>query len=218
MVDKKPKAPSIVIDRIRGAILDRLYKPGERLLEADVATKFKVSRSPVREALQTLESEGTLVAVPYAGAMVRPLSPAEASEIAEIRLGLISLALKPAHPHLAPAHFDLAYDLAKRIARTKSAREAFECNRRFWDIIFEKAELPILWEMFRKLDDRMTRYYPLLLKELYSTPESRPHQHEVLIEFYRKGDIAEALRAFKKIYLEMVDDMRDYLHAKESVS
>jgi len=215
MVDKKPKAPSIVIDRIRGAILDRLYKPGERLLEADVATKFKVSRSPVREALQTLESEGTLVAVPYAGAMVRPLSPAEASEIAEIRLGLISLALKPAHPHLAPAHFDLAYDLAKRIARTKSAREAFECNRRFWDIIFEKAELPILWEMFRKLDDRMTRYYPLLLVELYPTPESRPRQHEALIEIYRKGQIAEALRAFKKIYLEMVDDIVAHLEAQE---
>jgi DNA-binding GntR family transcriptional regulator len=215
MVDKKPKAPSIVIDRIRGAILDRLYKPGERLLEADVATKFKVSRSPVREALQTLESEGTLVAVPYAGAMVRPLSPAEASEIAEIRLGLISLALKPAHPHLAPAHFDLAYDLAKRIARTKSAREAFECNRRFWDIIFEKAELPILWEMFRKLDDRMTRYYPLLLVELYPTPESRPRQHETLIEIYRKGQIAEALRAFKKIYLEMVDDIVAHLEAQE---
>jgi DNA-binding GntR family transcriptional regulator len=216
MVDKKPKTPSVVIDRIRGAILDRLYKPGERLLEADVATKFKVSRSPVREALQTLESEGTLVAVPYAGAMVRPLSPAEASEIAEIRLGLISLALKPAHPHLAPAHFDLAYDLAKRIARTKSAREAFECNRRFWDIIFEKAELPILWEMFRKLDDRMTRYYPLLLVELYPTPESRPRQHEALIEIYRKGQIAEALRAFKKIYLEMVDDIVAHLEAQES--
>ena len=215
MVDKKPKAPSIVIDRIRGAILDRLYKPGERLLEADVATKFKVSRSPVREALQTLESEGTLVAVPYAGAMVRPLSPAEASEIAEIRLGLISLALKPAHPHLAPAHFDLAYDLAKRIARTKSAREAFECNRRFWDIIFEKAELPILWEMFRKLDDRMARSYPLLLVELYPTPESRPRQHEALIEIYRKGQIAEALRAFKKIYLEMVDDIVAHLEAQE---
>src|SRR6201987_4110415 len=216
MVDKKPKTPSIVIDRIRGAILDRLYQPGERLLEADVATKFKVSRSPVREALQALESEGTLVAVPYAGAMVRPLSAAEACEIAEIRLGLISLALKPAHPHLAPAHFDLAYDLAKRIRRTKSPREAFECNRRFWDIIFENAERPILWELFQKLDDRMTRYYPLLVKELYPTPESRPRQHEALIEGYRKGQFAEAVRAFKKIYLEMVDRIVDHLEVQEA--
>jgi DNA-binding GntR family transcriptional regulator len=131
MVDRK-KTPGILIEQIRAAILDGLYKPGERLMEADVAAQFHVSRSPVREALQTLESEGTLVATPYSGAMVRPLSGAEAREIAEIRLGLISLALKPAHPHLAPAHFYLAYDLAKRITRTKSAREAFEYNRRFW--------------------------------------------------------------------------------------
>jgi DNA-binding GntR family transcriptional regulator len=125
MVDRK-KAPAFLIEQIRAAILDGLYKPGERRMEADVAAQFHVSRSPVRETLQTLESEGTLVATPYLGAMVRPLSGAEAREIAEIRLGLISLALKPAHPHLAPTHFYLAYDLAKRITRTKSAGEAFE--------------------------------------------------------------------------------------------
>ena len=87
---------------------------------------------------------------------------------------------------------------------------------RFWDVLFEKTERPILLEMFRKLDDRMTRYYPLLLRELYPTPESRPHQHEALIEFYRKGDIAEALRAFKKIYLEIVDRVVDHLEAQEA--
>jgi len=211
MVDKKSKTPGVVINQIRAAILDGLYKPGDRLLEAELAEQFHVSRSPVREALQALESEGTLSATPYAGAVVKPLSAAEASEIADIRLGLIGLALKPAHPHLAPAH----YDLAKRITRTKSAREAFECNRRFWDIIFENAERPILWEMFQKLDDRMTRYYPLLVKELYPTPESRPRQHEALIEWYRKGQFAEALRAFKKIYLEMVDRIVDHLKAQE---
>jgi hypothetical protein len=69
--------------------------------------------------------------------------------------------------------------------------------------------------MFRKLDDRMTRYYPLLL-QLYPTPESRPRQHEALIEIYRKGKIAEALRAFKKIYLEMVDHVVGHREAPET--
>ena len=101
---------------------------------------------------------------PYKGAIVKPLSVAEVTDIAELRLELISLALKPAHRHLTPADFDLAYDLAKRITRTKGTREVFECNRRFWDIIFSKAERPILWETFWKLDDRMTRYNPPLLQ------------------------------------------------------
>jgi hypothetical protein len=113
-------------------------------------------------------------------------------------------------PALPPADFDLAYDLAKRITRTKRTREAFECNRRFWDIIFKKAERPI-----RKLDDRMTRYYPPLL-ELYPTPESRPRQHEALIEIYRKGEIAEAFQSFKKIYLKMVDQLIDHLNSEEA--
>jgi len=82
MVDKKSKAPGVVINQIRAAILDGLYKPGDRLLEGDLAAAFHVGRSPVREALQALENEGTLLATPYAGAMVRPLSAAEAREIA----------------------------------------------------------------------------------------------------------------------------------------
>jgi hypothetical protein len=61
----------------------------------------------------------------------------------------------------------------------------------------------------------MTRYYPLLL-QLYPTPESRPRQHEVLIEIYRKGKTDEAFRAFKKIYLKMIDDVDAHLKGQES--
>jgi DNA-binding GntR family transcriptional regulator len=151
----------------------------------------------------------------YTRALVRPLSPAEASEIAEIKLALIGQALTPAHPHLASADLDLAYELAKRITRANRATEAFECNRHFWDLTFEKAHRPILLEVFTKLDYRMARYYPLML-ELYPTPESRPRQLEALIELYREGEIAEALRAFKKIYLEVVDQLTDHLKSQES--
>jgi len=205
------KVPFLLVKSIREAILDETFEPGDRLVEDDLAEKFEVSRSPVREALLALEKEGTVIISPYRGAIVKPLSAAEVLDIAELRLALISLALKPAHRHLPPADFDLA----KRIARTKSGREAFECNRRFWDIIFKKAERPILWETFWKLDDRMTRYYPPLL-ELYPTPESRPRQHEALIEIYRKGKIAEAFQAFKKIYLKMVDGLIDHLNSREA--
>jgi hypothetical protein len=50
---------------------------------------------------------------------------------------------------LSPTDFDLSYSLAKQMTRTKSAKEYFEYDRRFWDIIFEKAQRPILWEVFR---------------------------------------------------------------------
>jgi DNA-binding GntR family transcriptional regulator len=144
------------------------------------------------------------------------LSPEEALDIAELRLALISLAVKPAHRHLSPADFDHAYDLAKRLTRTNSAQEHFEYNRLFWDTIFSKAQRPILREVFRQLEDRGTRYEPLLLKLF--PPETRPRQREVLIEMYRKGKIAEAFRAFKEIYLEIVDEVIDHLKSREAHS
>jgi hypothetical protein len=50
----------------------------------------------------------------------------------------------------------------------------------------------------------------------FPTPETRPLQRETLIELYRKGKITEAFRAFKEIYLEMVDQLIDHLKSQES--
>ena len=211
------KAPFLVVKKIRDAILDETFKPGDWLPETELGERFGVSRSPVREALLALEKEGTVIMEPYKGAIVKPLSPEEVLDIAELRLALITLAAKPAHRHLSAADFDLAYGLAKQITRTNSAKEQFEYNRRFWDTIFEKTQRPILWEVFRQLDDRTTRYNPLLLK-VFPDPATRPRQREMLIELYRKGKIDEALRSFKKIYLEGIHQIIDHLRSLESAS
>jgi DNA-binding GntR family transcriptional regulator len=207
----------VVVRKIRDAILDETFKPGDRLPEEQVGKMFNVSRSPAREALFALEKEGTVVVESFKGATVKPLSPEEALDIAELRLSLITLAVKPAHRNLSPADFDLAYRLAKQASRTNSAKEQFEFDRRFWDIIFEKSQRPILWEVFRQLDDRMTRYNSLFLK-LFPDPATRPRQREVLIEFLRKGEVDEAVRAFKKLYLEVVHQIIDHLRSRESAS
>ena len=204
------KTAAVLIRKIRDAILDDVFKPGDWLPELDLAKRFEVSRSPIREALQALEKEGTVITEPYKGAVVKPLSVEEVVDMAEVRLAVITLAAKTAYRHLSPADFDLAYGLAKQITRSNSAKEQFECNRRFWEILFEGSRRPIRWEVFRQLDDRLTRYNPLLLK-LFPDPATRPRQREVLIEFLRKGEVDEAVRAFKKLYLEVVHQITDRL-------
>jgi DNA-binding GntR family transcriptional regulator len=215
--EETEKAPFLVVKKIRDAILDETFKPGDRLPEAELGEMFEVSRSPVREALLALEKEGTVIMEPYKGAIIKPLSPEEALDIAELRLALITLAAKPAHRHLSPADFDLAYGLAKQMSRSNSAKEHFEYNRRFWDIILEKAQWPILWEVFRQLDDRSTRYNPLLFK-VFPDPTTRPRQREALIELYRKGKVDEAVRNFKRSYLDMIYQVIDHLESEESAN
>ena len=108
-------------------------------------------------------------------------------------------------------------DMTLQYAESQVREQAGEYNRRFWEIIFEGSRRPIRWEVFRQLDDRTTRYYPLLLK-VFPDPAARPRQGEVLIEFYRKGKVDEAVRAFKKNYLEVVHQMVDNLKGLGSAS
>jgi DNA-binding GntR family transcriptional regulator len=186
-VQEGEKVPFVVAKKIRDAILDEVFKPGDRLTEAELVEKFEVSRSPVREALLALEKEGTVIISPYKGAIVKPLSEQEAIDIAELRLALISLAIKPAYRHLSPADFDAGYNLAKRIARSNNAKDHFEYHSQFWDSIFRKAQRPILHEVFRQLNDQMTRYDPLYLK-VFPAAETRPRQWETLIERMRQSN------------------------------
>ena len=61
----------------------------------------------------------------------------------------------------------------------------------------------------------MTRYNPLFLK-LFPDPAKRPRQREALIESLREGKVDEALRAFKKIYLEVVHQIVDHFEGLKS--
>ena len=206
------KAPIVIAKKIREAILNGTYQPGTRLTEVELAEKFEVSRSPVREALHALEQEGTLEAAPYRRAIVKPLSPEEGLEIAELRLALISLAAKPAYPHLSLADFELAEKIARRLNQTQDPVDFFEEGVRFWHVIFEKAQRPILLEVFEQLERRTTRYVPLLV-QLFPNPGKRPRQREVFLSLYRKGKVTEAVRAFRKVYLKQVHSVIDHLRA-----
>jgi DNA-binding GntR family transcriptional regulator len=195
---------------VREAILSGTYEPGARIRETELAERFSVSRSPAREALQALEKEGTLEALPYRGAIVKPLSAQEALEIAGLRLALISLAAKPAYPQLSPADFDRAEDIAVRLNQTEDPVEFFYGILGFWHIIFKKAQQPILLEVLTQLESRATRYVPLFIR-LFPDPEKRPRHREIFLEHYRKGKVSEAVRAFRKEHWKQTRSVIDHV-------
>ena len=64
----------VVFQTLRNAILKGELKPGERLMEIQLAQKLGVSRTPVREALRKLELEGLVIMIPRRGAIVAVMS------------------------------------------------------------------------------------------------------------------------------------------------
>ncbi|MFO1057539.1 MAG: GntR family transcriptional regulator [Dongiaceae bacterium] len=77
-----------IADRMIAGIAARQLRPGQRLTEAELAAELRVSRVPVREAMQALASQGILVPAPRRGLQVAPFDPPWAQQLCEVRLSL----------------------------------------------------------------------------------------------------------------------------------
>ncbi|WP_027626114.1 GntR family transcriptional regulator [Clostridium lundense] len=97
-IDDNDSRPSreIILEELRCAILDKKLKPGDRLVENNIAKSMGVSRTPVREALRQLEIEGLAINIARKGTLVKGISKKDAVEIYEIREVLEGLAVRNA--------------------------------------------------------------------------------------------------------------------------
>ena len=75
----------ITVEKLRGAILSGMFKPGERLLEAQLCEMLGVSRPSVREALRSLEAERLVTLVPNKGPHIPIVTWEQATEIYQVR-------------------------------------------------------------------------------------------------------------------------------------
>lgn len=104
-----------VYEAIKQRILDGRYQPHEYIRETSVAKELDVSRTPVREALRELVTEGWLEAIPHHGARVSAWTEKDAQEVFEIRLLLEPLAIHKATQHIQPTQLRHLQQLATRM-------------------------------------------------------------------------------------------------------
>jgi DNA-binding GntR family transcriptional regulator len=85
-----------IADALRDAIIAGRLKPGERIRERELVDLLGVSRSPLREAIRIMESEGLVTSLPHRGASISALSAADLRELVEVRIMLESHAVRMA--------------------------------------------------------------------------------------------------------------------------
>ncbi|MEQ6917041.1 GntR family transcriptional regulator [Halomonas aquatica] len=100
---------------IKQRILDGIYRPHDYIRETSMARELEVSRTPVREALRELVSEGWLEAIPHHGARVVAWTERDAREVFELRLVLEPMAAGMACRHMDDAHLAHLETLASRM-------------------------------------------------------------------------------------------------------
>jgi DNA-binding GntR family transcriptional regulator len=83
-----------VLNALRDAIVHGEFRPGQPLIETELAAQMGVSRAPLREALQILSKEGLVEVVPYHGATVRALDTRDIEELYSLRIVLETFAAR----------------------------------------------------------------------------------------------------------------------------
>jgi len=129
-----------VYNYLKSAILSGNFDPGERLTEEHLATKLKVSRTPVREALHKLESEGLITPRKKRGFIASRDSKEEVEEILGLRAVLEGYALRLISEKIsekALEHLDGFIEKAEEALQKNRIDEVFKWNTQFHDTLHE---------------------------------------------------------------------------------
>ncbi|MFV0474283.1 MAG: GntR family transcriptional regulator [Pikeienuella sp.] len=118
-------------DRILAAIDGGEYPPGARLLESELAQRFGVSRTPVREALRRLESQGVVTHEPRKGAVVAVLDYDQLGELYAVREVMEGLAARLAALHASAPEIGLLYEMLEEDAALTDPKALAQANKRF---------------------------------------------------------------------------------------
>ncbi len=184
-----------IYDRLRAAILSGDLAPGSPIIEATIAATLGASRTPVREALRRLETEGMLEPRGNRGSVVRELHVDEVVSIFEIREALETLAARRAVRRMDERAFAELEGLLERMrAHVDDAEKLERLDTAFHDSILAHADGQRLKRMLGDLRSDIQAWRVIAL----STPERRRAtvaEHAEIVRAMRMKDEAAVERA-----------------------
>lgn len=183
---------------IRGRVVAMLRAgtlgPGDRLMEADLAARFRTSRTPVREALRQLEAEGLVSHVPRVGATVRRLDYSEVVELYEMRAVMEGTAARLAARMASAVELAALAEVNLALAEATEPARAAALNRVFHARLLDAARNRFLSQAALGLERTMSILGPSTLGDA-ARAAAAVEEHAAVLDALsaRDGGQAEAL-------------------------
>ncbi len=204
----------VVAERLRREIQQGILSAGTRLRQNEVAQRFGVSTTPVREAFAQLQAEGLVRIDPHRGAVVFHPSVEDVLEFYEIREALESLAVSHAIARMRP---DAARDLdalIDRMRRTEDARKWLRWNDQFHLRLYENADRPRLSALIDNLRDASAPYIHMFVASRPLSQRANEEHQEILNACVRR-DATAARRAIRAHLRNASRDLATFLNGRE---
>lgn len=173
-----------------------LLRPGDRLTETDLAERLGLSRTPVREAIRQLESDGLVTHVPRLGAVVRTLDLAEITELYEMRAVLEGTAARFAARAAAAVELDELAEINAGMQAAPTPRARYDANRQFHRMVLNAARNRFLVKAVEAVQKTLLILGPSTLEESARSAEACA-EHAGLLDALRARDGAAAEAAMR---------------------
>lgn len=190
----------MIYESIRLAIFSGELKAGDRLVENELAEKLAVSRTPIREALRKLETEGLIKHVPRKGVVVTGFSPDDIIEIYSIRQAMEALAITYTVKNITEAETEQLKTLIqemKELYRQNNTSALFDASQKFNDILVKSCRMPRLINLINTYQEYLERFRVVTMGQ----PERKQaalREHEAILAAVIQGNAEEAARLVRQ--------------------
>ena len=186
-----------ILETIREAILKGELKPGEKVAEPELAERFGISRTPIREAFRQLESEGFLTVIPRKGAVVAALSERDVQEYYAVKSILEGYAAELAAQNLSEKELAKLESInlrLKQLASDGDVKAFYKIHHDFHDTFLKAADNSKLYDLIKQLGMKFSRLRMASLA-VNGRMAISVAEHEKLLDAFRRqdGKAAEAL-------------------------
>lgn len=204
-MQQRRTSPTLIADVLREAILTGVLIGGQQLTQDEIAAQFSISRIPVREALRELQGEGLVTLHPHRGAMVSKLSAEELQELIEIRVGLETMAIRLAIPHLTDEVLERAERVLDAVDRDPEAAERWgQYNWEFHSALYEAANRPRLLQLIRAMHNNVVRYLRVQVSAM-GYEQRGQQEHWRFLEACRRRDTDAASSLLEEHLMGVAD-------------
>lgn len=191
----KAMSPDVIAERIALAIRENVLAPGAPLVQEDLARRFNVSRSPIREALRILATDGTVLMSPGGSASVRTLDTADLEELYDLRIMLEPTIAEPITQHARPTDVTKLRERARALANTPSTPEWMRGNFEFHEFIYALANKPHTQSILHNLLTAVQPYSQENIGELGGRSQA-DKEHLAMVDAIESGDHETLARLF----------------------
>jgi DNA-binding GntR family transcriptional regulator len=189
-----------IYDKLKAEIITGALKSGHYFSETELARRFKVSRTPIREVCTLLEKEGFLRSIPYKGYFITPITLEDLQKLYQVQLIVEGACAELAAHAIDSKQLDLLDQLCQcsyNFEDKKSYFEFIRANFRFHTMIASATGNELLLDIVLDVENKLQRFfyqaiglgaYGLLLVE----------EHTAIVRALREGDPQKARRAMEQ--------------------